>query len=122
VATITNSTCGWQANLVESEKESSKMKTDKYTKIVLTLIALGMWMIVLKPMIATLPAYAQNNKKYEFVVESNGKMQIGGSGNLTLSSEEMRTGIRLATSQGWRVHSFTTRYFQGDTHFVLLEK
>jgi hypothetical protein len=95
------------------------MKTDKYTKIVLTLIALGMWAIILKPIITALPAQAQNTKRYEFVVENGGKMQIGGPGNLTLSSEEMRTGIRLATSQGWRVHSFTTR---GDTHFVLLEK
>jgi hypothetical protein len=57
-ATTTNSTCGWQANLVESEKEISGMKTDRYTKVVLTLIALGMWMIVLKPVISTLPAYA----------------------------------------------------------------
>ena len=99
------------------------MKTDKYTKFLLTMIMLGMWTMILKPMFSPAPAQAQAGKRYEFLVESNNKMQIGGAGNLHLTDQEFRDGVRLANSLGWRVHSFTTAVESGVyRHWVLLEK
>ena len=40
------------------------MNTDRYTKIVLTLIALGLWITIIRPLVQPEPAHAQTRKQY----------------------------------------------------------
>jgi hypothetical protein len=128
------------------------MNTDKHMKSILTVIALGLWVIILKPFFASTPVSAQvgSKKQYEFLTtyeKYNKKtysylrspsIEIGGeiftiddsekptaeSRKMTVAGENLKKGISMAVSKGWRVHSILPHNGAGTTHgyVVLLEK
>jgi hypothetical protein len=114
------------------------MNTDKYMKIILTMIAFGLWVVILKPFFASSPAQAQTNMKkpqYAFLAglredgNTFGMVKIGVGEEIKASSStyralefhsnELERGIKIASDRGWRIHSLST---SRSGTYVLLEK
>jgi len=79
------------------------MNVDKYTKILLTMITLGLWMTVLKPSVSPTPVFAQSKKQYEYLTRSGQKLNIGGQGSEYLAREDATEAMNMAAGKGWRV-------------------
>jgi hypothetical protein len=74
------------------------MTVDRYTKAVLTVIALALVVLAARPWLETSPAWAQTAAKYEVVVpKAWGKFVGFSNNNLLLESAE---GMRIVDVEG----------------------
>lgn len=97
------------------------MNTDRYTKAVLSIIALGMWCIILKPVLFASAAFAQAKKPsakptpapasireyVAMVVDDEGVMRFGGAGTIALSATGLGQALDAIPKAkgGWRLNS-----------------
>gem|GEM_PF-5124001 len=104
---------------------------DRSTKLLLTLLVIGLWGLLLRPYVTPTPVQAQGKatRKYELCYTSrkqpygdnDGKVTIGGSGIFSLTSVEMADAIDIISKRGWKLHS-VVKLDAGDSWIVIAEK
>jgi hypothetical protein len=95
-------------------------KTDWLLKVLLALLALGVWGMVLSPFIPGFSSRAQARRQYSVWVANDkaGKLGIGGEGSLPLTATGLMQALEETPKQGWRVNSVV--YSSGGGGYVVI--
>ncbi len=92
-------------------------RADRYMKIMLTLLVVGIWGHLVSPVFAALPAFAQSKhkagtpaaasyKSYAVVAQTEkGELVPNGAGSVILGANDMAIALHGFPAQGWKLHS-----------------
>lgn len=93
------------------------MKLDRFTKVLLTLLVIGVWGSLLRPFFNVPAANAQSSARKRYVLATQGtfgEVQFGGDGAKALSASHFAKTLKEAPEEGWRLHSFSSRVMKDD--------
>lgn len=113
--------------------------TDRYTKVVLTLLTLGVWGLLLRPLLAENPAWAQKKPSTEkkaaaAAVKPSGKTEYGvlvpeegkgfvvnGAGPVALTATGLENGLDSISGGEWKLHSVVYNTVMGG-YTIIVQK
>ena len=95
---------------------------DGFTKVLLLLLVVGIWGLLLRPLIVPTSVVAQTNataRRYEFGMFER-EVRIGSTGNIYLTARQVTDVVFLAQQSGWRLHSIVPVIDEEDDRFIVV--
>jgi TPP-dependent 2-oxoacid decarboxylase len=82
------------------------LTTDRFLKVLLTLLVVGVWSLLITNALSAYSSQAQARKQYGvWVADDKGNLVINGDGSAPLTAAGLVRALAETPRQGWRLHS-----------------